>query len=181
MISNDHAPPEFEIDGKPLRWIRPIREGLQNGPTAVELAENTDGRHFPDWRQDLIDQCIRRIIAGMRDWAALITVSSDGRQVLKRFGEVRLDLLQLRDGLGRHGLDESETLLRGLRKNLQRFAIGLEHVSSLDHPRPGLTNFVPGGLSSSEAEVTVERLRRLSPPTAGALMSLLNSLDERAR
>jgi hypothetical protein len=177
MISNEHAPAEFTTQGRPLRWIRPIREGLQDGIPPVALTGEADGRYVTDWRQDVMDQCIRRIMVGMRDWAALITVSSDGRQVLKRFGEVRLELLQLYDGLGSHNLDEFEARLRDSRKRLQRFAIGLEHVSSLDHPRPGLTNFVIGGLSSSEVEVTVGRLKNLSPPTVGALVSLLDKLD----
>jgi hypothetical protein len=180
MIARNRLSADYERDGKPLRWVRPIRERLQAAEADPDVQIHGVGLPgqpaAPDWHHDLVDQCIRRVIAGMRDWAALVSVSDDGRTVLKKLGEVRLGLMQLRNEIGSHGLDQPDGHLHILRKRLQLMAVGLEYVSSPNYPRPGLLNFLPGGHSPLEIDDAVRKMTKLSPLTVGTLIPLLKKV-----
>jgi hypothetical protein len=178
MITCRHVPNEFEAEGKPLRWIRPIREELQRGSYQAaddEQSPSSEQIEPAAWRHDIVDQSVRRIIAGMRDWAALVAVSGDGRLVLKRFGEVRLALLQLQSELGSRNGGWQDTLHR-LRAHLQLFAVGLERVSSPRHRRQGLTNLIPGPFSAKEIDTNIREIDAMAPPNVSQLVSLLDKL-----
>ena len=177
-LTNDHPPAELSIDGKPLRWIRPVRERLQAGadPATVIQARTDPASHDPfDWRSTVVDQCIRRIIAGMRDWAALISTSDDGRLVLKRLGQLRLTLLELQKELRCGNAAAVHEQIRRLRLRVQLLAFGLDVVSSPGMTRPGLTNFMPGPLTADEAKANTDALETAAPRTAVALFRLLDS------
>ncbi len=87
----------------------------------------------------------------MRDWASLIAVSDDGRTVLKKLGQVRIDLLQLENDIrtGRHA--EAATRLAALRTHLQLFGLALELISSPRFVRPGILARSTGGSPSYKA------------------------------
>ena len=139
LLWGSQAPSKMD-KGRPLEWIRETRDDLQRkypkpqeeqpkfrpeAPLEAPVAE----LKYEAWRQAILDQCVRRIISGMRDWAAVVTVSDDGRRVLKMFGEVRIDLLCLQE----HMLASDarlEAAVENQRRYLQLFALVLEHVSS---------------------------------------------------
>jgi hypothetical protein len=199
MLADPLRPKRFSVDGSPLSWVRPLREDLQRRAaekadaaknTAVGEIEEATGhraaskvrfrvddwpRRLADyphtaWREELLDQGIRRTIAGMRDWAALISVSDDGRRVLMRFGQVRLSLLALGDGIRAHADQKPEVL--ELRRYLQFFAFALERVSSPEHLRAGIVTEL---INTSEK---FPSLLAKNPPTIGEAMELLGDAPD---
>lgn len=179
MITNQQLLPEYERDGKPLRWVRPVRERLQaDGYAAAGKTAKAGSPGPPEaivWQHDAVDQCIRRIIAGMRDWAALVSLSEDGRTVLKEFGEVRLELMQVQAEFGERRFDEVDRHVTMLRKRLQVIALGLEYISSSTYTRPGLDNFMAGAHSPSDVASIVGQMEKLAPMTVSKLVVLLRS------
>lgn len=177
LLTSDRPPAELNAEGRPLRWIRPIRERLQAGtlvnPLALNDIEAPSAGQPANWRQVLVDQSIRRIIKGMGDWAALVGVSDDGRLALVRLGDLRLTLVDLQDALVHDRLDVTDARLRKLRSHIQVFALGMEHISTPGPPRPGLTNFLTGGLTAEEVEDASRAIKEMSPPTVGSLVGLL--------
>ena len=179
MITNHQVLTEYERDGKPLRWVRPVRERLQAaGATSGWKPAEADSPGPPEaigWQHDVVDQCIRRTIAGMRDWAALVSISEDGRTVLKEFGEVRLELMRVQTKFVNHRFDEVDDQVTKLRKRLQIMALGLEYISSPTYIRPGLGNFFAGAHSASDVASIVGQMEKLAPMTVGKLAPLLRS------
>ena len=151
--------------GRPLEWLADHRKHLQkhstsrkNIPLDTFVRSGSADLDRAEWRADLISQCVRRIIGGMRDWAALVSVSEDGRTVLKRLGQVRIDLLRLLDDVrplisGQSGHAHGAIAeLPKLRIYLQMFSLALECSSSQSYLRPGLveaSTLHASGLDSS--------------------------------
>jgi hypothetical protein len=131
-------PPGYENEsGRPLAWMRGIRNSL---------AKQTSDLQVPlqplaaiDWRLNLVNESVRRIIGGMRDWSALVGMSSEGREVLQRMGAVRIELLSIRQRIenGR-GIDD----LAHFRVYLRMLAVILEYESAPDYPRPAVVGYV---------------------------------------
>ena len=106
--------------GKPLEWLRQGRERLHRHAAdrtgdprtwPATLPETTD----PEWRKELIDQCIRRLLVALRNWTPLIATSRNGTRVLVAIAELRKDLVELDAHLldDRHVVEPLLVSLRG--------------------------------------------------------------------
>lgn len=131
LLSRSSAPTEWGWDakGRPLRWLRELREqcdkALTGGPEP-----KTDPRALPPalpgsvdepWRTDLVDQVVRRLLAGIRDWAPVVRGSRNGTLVLIAMGQIRNELMQLGQAL-RAGSEEALPQLVLLRQRLRLLA-----------------------------------------------------------
>ena len=134
--------------GRPLEWLRRDRDRLYR--TAAE--RTGDPRTWPatlpatadlQWRRDLIDQCIRRLLVALRDWTPIIGTSRNGTRVLVAIAELRKDLVELEAHLG-DDPQVSEALLVSLRARARLLAYFLELKSGADPLRPEvLESFTP--------------------------------------
>ena len=134
--------------GKPLEWLRQGRERLhRNGVDRTgdprtwpaTLPETTD----PEWRKEIVDQCIRRLLVALRNWTPLIATSRNGTRVLVAIGELRKDLVEL-DAHLRDDPHVVEPLLVSLRGRARLLAYFLELKSGADPLRPEvLDTFAP--------------------------------------
>lgn len=126
---------------RPLRWLREGRDALHGdhgrpGPrdprSAEDLAvvEGADG-----WRRELVDQCVRRLLSGMRDWTPLIGTSKNGVFTLLAISELRKDLMKLAC-LIEAGDPDAVTLVATLRQRLRVLAFFFEDRSGARPPRP---------------------------------------------
>ena len=147
--------PGWQDVGQPLRWLREHREWLhrdQAGATRdprrrpVELPDEAVGAA---WRHELVDQCVRRLLAAIRDWAPVINSSRNGTRVLIALAELRKDLMELSAML--HVDDPAAVaLLASLRQRTRLLAYFLESMSGARPLRPEvLTTFEP--LSRTDA------------------------------
>jgi hypothetical protein len=126
--------------GKPLQWLRHGRERLSR-----HAADRTgDPRTWPatlpetadsEWRRELVDQCIRRLLVALRDWTPVIATSRNGTRVLVAIAELRKDLVELEAHLG-DGRERVEPLLVSLRARARLLAYFLEQKSGADPLRP---------------------------------------------
>ena len=134
--------------GKPLEWLRQGRERLHRNAAdrtgdprtwPATLPETTD----PEWRKELVDQCIRRLLVALRDWTPLIATSRNGTRVLVAIAELRKDLVEL-DAHLRDDPQVVEPLLVSLRARARLLAYFLELKSGADPLRPEvLDTFAP--------------------------------------
>lgn len=120
---------------------------MQTRRAALEKARTDDGVRrddaaefskviTPEIRSDLLSQCVRRLAAGMRDWASLLGVSSDGRSASVALGEVRLRLLHV-STLPDDG-QQAALVIDSLRRHVQLLAYAFELSSSGELGRPGV-------------------------------------------
>ena len=173
------APPGYTSEGKPLRWLRPLRN---------ELRSEVDPRFSPDnawtttldcsWRRDLVDQAVRRVMGAMRDWGPLLCQSRDGTAVLVQVGVLRNALLEIGDHLARPKSDQvvGQPLALRIRATCTVLALGLELGSNVaqDRVRPGVLSVAPSLLLG-----TKEPLQRLCHLAAkGELRRLRSELPE---
>jgi hypothetical protein len=156
LLSSTEPPPAHGFadtwaTGRPLVWLRQGRDRLhrtrpdREHPTAgdprawaVALPEVGDAQ----WRKDLVDQCIRRLLVALRDWTPIIATSRNGTRVLVAIAELRKDLVELEA----HFADRAaaETLLTSLRARARLLAYFLELKSGADPHRPEvLDGFAP--------------------------------------
>lgn len=141
MIQQGNAVAGYTRDGRPLQWLSTTREELQaaaaqwNGrrddPELTHALSDED-------RAELLGQCVRRTVGGMRDWASLVGTSADGREALVSLGEVRIALLEVSGTLRREEHEELEHQLNALRRRVQLLAFIFEKVSSGPLQRPGV-------------------------------------------
>lgn len=94
--------PGASADGRPLRWLRHQRHLLGREEAGILATDpRSPRRHDPvdwtPWQHDIVDQCVRRIMAGIKEWGPLLARSRDGREDLVKLGELRLDLLPFAD------------------------------------------------------------------------------------
>jgi hypothetical protein len=130
--------------GKPLQWLRQGRARLhRDAPDrtgdprtwVVALPEAGD----PEWRKELVDQCIRRLLVALRDWTPIIATSRNGTRVLVAIAELRKDLVELEAHLtGDRHTDRAdvEPMLVSLRARARLLAYFLELRSGADPLRP---------------------------------------------
>jgi hypothetical protein len=125
--------------GRPLQWLRNGRTRLNR--TAPD--RTGDPRTWPaalpptadpEWRTELIDQCIRRLLVALRDWTPLIASSRNGTRVLVAMAELRKDLVELQARLG-DDREAVEGLLLSLRGRARLLAYFLELKSGADPMR----------------------------------------------
>ena len=93
------------------------------------------------WRLAIVDECVRRLMGGMRDWAPLLSQTRDGMAVLARIAGLRNRLLELADALDRPApsKDTAQVLSR-IQHECRLLALGLELGSGvpLGRQRPGV-------------------------------------------
>lgn len=134
---------DWSADGRPLRWLRDRRELLNRletgGPSLSDprreeppsqLAEGKES-----WRTELIDQCVRRVIAALRDWAPVLGRSRNGQAVLVDLGELRNELLNLQSALADGHMAEACEIAAAVRKECRIIALALEKRSGVHEPR----------------------------------------------
>ena len=143
-----HGWSETWATGRPLEWLRRGRERLSRNGTD----RAGDPRNWPatlpatadlQWRHDLVDQCIRRLLVVVRDWTPVISTSRNGTRVLVAIAELRKDLVELDAHLADDPQD-SEPLLVSLRARARLLAYFLEVKSGANPLRPEvLDSFAP--------------------------------------
>ncbi len=133
---------EWNAPGRPLRWLRTDRPEMLNAEAG--LPRRKDPRRLSpsvaedvsrDWQGELVDQCVRRLLAGLRDWTPLIGTSKNGVVALLAVSELRKDLMELSSLLGRNR-PEADRLLRSLRQRLRVLAHFFEERSGARPHRP---------------------------------------------
>jgi len=99
--------PDWRDPDRPLQWLRADREHLGR------LTDGSPSRRDPrsalpqlipedaaaEWRLVLVDQAVRRVIGGIRDWSAVVSRSRSGLRVLVSLGALRNDLLAIERSL----------------------------------------------------------------------------------
>jgi hypothetical protein len=135
LLCDQAPPPALMIDGKPLRWLRDERDRYVS-------RHDDDPRHalpktiaeVPDdeWREQLVDQALRRVMAAMRDWSPLLCQTRQGTSVLVRVGRLRNGLLLLERQLDTDDLAAASAQARRLRGECEVLALGLELGSGVE-------------------------------------------------
>lgn len=130
-------------EGRPLRWLTDTRrllqaEAKQSGGARRDNPDLLTQVLTPEARADLVSQATRRVAGGMRDWASLLGVSSDGRAALVSVGEVRLHLLRLAACVADGDPCAEAVFIDHLRRHVQLLAHVFETASSGDLSRPGV-------------------------------------------
>lgn len=139
---------EWNLPGKPLRWLRNGRDSVLGTDHDPRLLPVPDDLIINAWATELVDQSVRRLLAGMRDWSPLISASNDGTAVLLQLSKVRTDMMALSARLTTHAASEAPNgsgqiadALRSLRSRLRVLAHAFEEWSGAeDNPRPELLN-----------------------------------------
>lgn len=133
-----HGWPGWQDKGRPLRWLRENRERLMRGedggpgpddPRRWSSRLSAEDPSDPAWRVELADQCVRRLLAAIRDWTPVMGRSRTGVQALIRIAELRNGLMRLEDALGRGGGDSASALVAELRWTCRELAFALECAS----------------------------------------------------
>lgn len=122
-------PATFDRSGRPLRWLRDERDSyvarLDNDPRSrlpTSIVEAPDD----EWREQIVDQALRRIMAAMRDWSPLLCQTRQGTAVLVRVGRLRNGLLKLQRQIDEDSLAAASTQAQLLRGECGVLALGLE-------------------------------------------------------
>ncbi len=145
---------------KPLRWLRPRRDALPLDDPRLLDPTPLSSKVSPEWRLDLVDQCIRRVMGGMKEWGGLLGLTSDGRAVLVRLGELRNVLLQVERSIKTENWPEANALLRSARQQCEVLAFGLELGSGALPLRGGVLTELASGLTAPAPETAMAELRR---------------------
>ncbi|MEP9391535.1 hypothetical protein ABLE94_04630 [Gordonia sp. VNK1] len=135
LLSQDKEPPALHpiwwkdwLDGKPLRWLRNGRGELTkkdaHDPRTMAVAARADCA----LGGELIDQCVRRLLAAMRDWTPLISASTAGTEALLLLSHVRVELMQLQANY-QPGCTDSAILVGQIRNKLRVLALCFEDWS----------------------------------------------------
>lgn len=156
MVQQGNTVAGYTRDGRPLQWLSTTREELQ-----AAAAQRNGRRDDPklthalsdEGRADLLGQCVRRTVGGMRDWASLVGTSADGREALVSLGEVRIALLEVSGTLRCEEREGLEHQLNALRRRVQLLAFIFEKVSSGPLQRPGM---LVGKSKSGQPDVVVD-------------------------
>ncbi len=136
--------PTWNEPGRPLRWLRQNREHLLVGEHHQPRSSDPRGLQLPasieatPWRARLLDQAIRRISAGLKDWGPLMARSRTGQSDLIDFGTVRVELLRLEKALGESGRSVHTSSLLQTQQWCRELAWRFEHESGAPHPRAEL-------------------------------------------
>lgn len=142
---------DWDAPGKPLRWLRRSRHVLDGGEHDPRSSPSTLTVGVAAERTELVDQSIRRLLSGMRDWAPLVAASSKGTAALLVLSGVRADLMALHTRLSHGSADDREPLestIGDLRLRLRILALCFEEWSGAPgHRVEILTTHEPLGRS----------------------------------
>ena len=81
-----------------------------------------------DWRLELLDQCVRRVMNGFRNWATVLGRSRNGQEVLVDLGDLRIGILEAAEFLRNDAPAAFEQITR-LRRECRVLALALENGS----------------------------------------------------
>lgn len=134
---------DWSADGRPLRWLRDRHELLNRaeagGPSPTDPRHQEPPGQLADgaesWRTDLLDQCVRRVIAALRDWAPVLGKSRNGQAALVDFGKLRNELLKVQAALVAGRTSEACRIMARLRRECRIMALALEMRSGVEQPR----------------------------------------------
>lgn len=181
VTPGEYAPDHWtawDAPNKPLKWLREGRLEILGGhgdqslvpPDPRGLSTPSDVISVP-WGAELIDQCIRRLLAAMRDWNSLLGSSTKGIHALLALSQVRTDLMKLHDNYQDASEPAVSDSLIELRTRLRILAIYFEEWSGAPGPRDEVLS---DARSLASAEVGVRGM------FAGADRSLRHQLLKRA-
>lgn len=121
-------------EGPPLRWLRDNRDRFSAMPDGRPCG--TDPRRVSvddchadldaEWRRLLVDQSIRRITGGLRNWAPVLSRSRSGQEVLVDFQTLRIGLLNVEKAVVEGDAEAALSNLRALRTSCREIALALE-------------------------------------------------------
>jgi hypothetical protein len=144
-----HGWSKFATPGRPLHWVRQHPSRLVHGiGSPPDLDPRTWAAVLPPtpddtWRGELADQCIRRLLAAIRDWSPVINTSRNGTRILISIAELRKDLMELM-ALLNDDTSDPVPLLISLRQRARLLSAFLEELSGADPPRAEiLMTFAP--------------------------------------
>ncbi len=134
---------DWSANRRPLRWLRKRRELLNRaeagGPSPTDPRRHEPPSQIADgaesWRTDLLDQCVRRVIAALRDWAPVLGRSRNGQAVLVDLGKLRNELLKVQAALVAGRISEACRIMARLRRDCRIIALALEMHSGVEQPR----------------------------------------------
>ncbi|BBX27420.1 hypothetical protein [Mycolicibacterium alvei] len=134
---------DWSADGRPLRWLRDRHELLNRaeagGPSPTDPRRHEPAGQLADgadsWRTDLLDQCVRRVIGALRDWAHVVGRSRNGQAALVDLGKLRNELLKVQAALGAGRTSEACRIMARLRRDCRIVALALEMRSGVERPR----------------------------------------------
>lgn len=135
LLCDVEPPPALVTTGKPLRWLRDERDHYvsrqsddprQVLPPVIAIAA------LDEWREQLVDQALRRVMAAMRDWAPLLCQTRQGTSVLVRVGRLRNGLLLLQRQIDNDDMTAASAQARLLRGECAVLALGLELGSGVE-------------------------------------------------
>lgn len=140
---------DWRAPGKPLRWLRNGRDILTSELDPRKRAIEPDQLIAP-WGPELIDQAIRRLLGGMRDWTPLIGASGDGIAVLLILSEIRRDLMALHDLYPSQGASVSDFDRRKIERSLETLRTRLRLLAPCFEDWSGAQSWRPEILRSIE-------------------------------
>lgn len=132
--------PGWNDAGRPLRWLRHRRAlrldtvGGNPGeadPRAIVRPEVID---TAAWRVDIVDQMVRRLMGGIKEWGRVLAASREGQDDLMALGGLRFKLLQLEDELT-EAPGAAIARADGLRLECRALAWSFEARSNAPRPR----------------------------------------------
>ncbi|WP_139334983.1 hypothetical protein [Mycobacterium sp. GA-1841] len=167
-IPPDHAQwGDWSANGRPLRWLRERRGSLNRvvtgGPSSTDPRRHAPPSQLADgaesWRTDLLDQCVRRVIAALRDWAPVLGRSRNGQAVLVDLGKIRNELLKVQAALAGGRIAEACLLMARLRRGCRIIALALEMRSGVEQPRAEVLQTMEPFNESAQSGNWLERTR----------------------
>ena len=172
--------PGWNQQGRPLRWLRQDREELLSTDKHRPAAADPRSRDMPPTingttpRIKLVDQAVRRVSSGIRDWGPVMSGSRSGKRDLVDLGRIRTELLQIQELLSQPGSSVSTSALR----ELQNSCRGLPGASS------GRAGRLASARSSSDRSPSRDPIRRRTPRVKSLRVSprcFIATSDGRAR
>lgn len=134
----------WDNPSRPLRWLRKDRNSL-NAARDPRFLKSQPGATPYEWTEPLIDQSIRRLLAGMRDWSPLIDTSTLGTEVLICLSDIRVSLMEVKH---RVAVDKGDTAWVGdlisIRSRCRVLALCFETWSGARMPRHTLVTGMQG-------------------------------------
>lgn len=135
LLCTAEPPSALLSTGKPLRWLRDERDryvSRQADDPRKALPPDIAEAPLDEWREELVDQALRRVMAAMRDWAPLLCQTRQGTSVLVRVGRLRNGLLLLQRQIDNDDLTGASAQARLLRGECEVLALGLELGSGVE-------------------------------------------------
>ncbi len=160
-------------DSKPLRWVRLWRDQqatMGSPPDSGPLTPPGDKVRDHEWRrlaEDVVNECLRRLSGGLRDWAPLLTHTRDGSASLVRAARIRLLLMDIEDlDPTRDRVAATNVVWDRIRAECRLLALGFELASGASPPRNYLVITGNDLLDPSARELFEQVASEL--PTSGA-------------